>query len=132
MAGKWEERITGENENLEDLSLEELRRLNDRVLNALTQKATQLSPHDELEQMSLKELRLSEGLSQTKVDSRMKGGRQGKANTLWKTEGRDFQMRVSSMESYVKAVGARLRVLAEFPDGRKIEIVKQEERNLQK
>jgi len=63
------------------------------------------------EEMSLRELRLHRKLTQARLAKRLKIGQEGVSRIERRTD-----MNISTLNKYVKAVGATLRIEARFPD----------------
>jgi transcriptional regulator with XRE-family HTH domain len=63
------------------------------------------------EEMTLRELRLLRKLTQARLAKRLKIGQEGVSRIERRTD-----MNISTLNKYVKAVGATLRIEARFPD----------------
>ena len=83
-----------------------------------TAKAASDAEHKRLvEEMSLHQLRRARELTQTKIAAELRIG-QGDVSKLE----RRTDMYVSTLASYLQAVGAELRIHAVFPDGKAVKI----------
>jgi len=86
-------------------------------MSARAQAASEVERRRLLEEMSLFQLRKARELTQTKIADELHMG-QGDVSKLE----RRTDMYVSTLASYLQAVGADLEIRAVFPDGRAVKI----------